>query len=158
MKIREVAIFVGGLLVGAILTSALTTLAGNEDHLVISSDEALSFNHPKLGATATLYLDERVVGAPIDSAYVGLLTVPAGVAIPAHSHENELEIIYVLEGSGTITYSGTSNTVEPGTLFYVPPKTEHSFKVADDQDFKGVQIWTPGGPQVKYYDWDPVLP
>lgn len=42
-----------------------------------------------------------------------------------HSHEESEEIFYFMEGEGVFMLDGERFTVGPGSVVYVPPKTEH---------------------------------
>ena len=155
IKIRIV--FTIGILCGLGIAFAYTGLANEEAKkvkYVVSTEETVSFTHPKSKAVATPYVDEKILGQKVDDIYLGTLVVPAGVEIPGHAHQNETEIIYVLEGTGEMTITGFGTSiVSKGSLVYMPKGTEHSFKVIGDTDVKAVQVWTPGGPQQKYYNW-----
>ena len=65
----------------------------------------------------------------------------AGLKANAAVHENEVEMFYVVEGSGTLVIGGKladksidggeSRRVAKGDFFIVPPNTPHMFTVAE---------------------------
>jgi quercetin dioxygenase-like cupin family protein len=95
---------------------------------------------------ATIYLDSaETKGAPFAAS---ILQMPAGVKVPEHVHANETEMLYVLEGSGTMTIAGTDVAVAPTSVIQIPPNTKHAFVASTA--VKAVQVYTPGGPEQRF--------
>ncbi len=49
-----------------------------------------------------------------------------GASIGLHTHESNSEIIYILQGTGTVLYDETKETVAPGLCHYCPKGHTHS--------------------------------
>lgn len=49
-----------------------------------------------------------------------------GASIGLHTHETNSEIIYLLEGTGTVLYDGEYETLEAGNVHYCPKNHSHS--------------------------------
>ena len=49
-----------------------------------------------------------------------------GASIGLHTHETSSEIIYILEGTGTVLYDGARETVPAGQCHYCPKGHAHS--------------------------------
>ncbi len=82
------------------------------------------------------------------AAYVGWLRAEAGAAVPEHVHDKQAELLYVLEGSGTMTIDGVELPVEVGMGVYIPPGKKHSFKTS--AGLTAVQFYTPSGPEQRF--------
>lgn len=54
---------------------------------------------------------------------MGTATLPPGAAVETHLHEIDEEVLYVIEGTLTVTLAGEEHTVEPGGIVFVPPGT-----------------------------------
>lgn len=57
-----------------------------------------------------------------------------GASIGLHKHETSSEIIYILEGNGTVLYDGQYEEVEKGLCHYCPKGHEHSLINNSDKD------------------------
>ncbi len=100
---------------------------------------------PRVGP-ATIYTDAV---APRDRALAGsVLTLPAHTSIAEHVHANETELLYVLEGSGTLTVNGVALPVTPTSVVQIPKNTRHAF--AAQTSVRAVQIYTPAGPEQQF--------
>jgi mannose-6-phosphate isomerase-like protein (cupin superfamily) len=74
-------------------------------------------------------------------------TVPAGEGVPIHTHLQEDEAYYILEGTFEmydVTHKHTM-TVGPDSYVYVPRNVEHGFKNVGSDTGRMVLIITPGG-------------
>lgn len=67
-------------------------------------------------------------------------------------HAKETEIWYVVEGSYEFNIGGKAVEGGPGTLIAVDAGQPHSFKAKTDG--KLLMIWTPGGFEQFFMDWD----
>jgi putative monooxygenase len=95
---------------------------------------------------ATIYLDSAVYkDAPLSAS---VLQLAAGAKVPEHLHANETELIYVLEGSGTMTIAGQEVAVTSTSVIQIPPNTRHAFSAAEN--VRAVQLYTPGGPEQRF--------
>ncbi|TXN29161.1 cupin domain-containing protein [Lacisediminihabitans profunda] len=70
---------------------------------------------------------------------------PPGFAPPTHRHLVEDEIFYVLSGSAVFFCDGETFDAGPGDTVFLPVGSTHSFRVADDQPFRTLQITVPSG-------------
>ena len=52
--------------------------------------------------------------------------LPVGGSIGEHTHETNSEIIYILEGKGTVLMDGEYEDVEAGVCHYCPKGHTHS--------------------------------
>jgi len=95
---------------------------------------------------ATIFLDSAVYKKAPFSASV--LQLAAGANVPEHVHANETELLYVLEGSGTMTIAGQAIAVTSTSVIQIPPNTKHAFSAASN--VRAVQLYTPGGPEQRF--------
>jgi quercetin dioxygenase-like cupin family protein len=86
------------------------------------------------------------------NAYLGLLRMDAGAAVPVHRDPTE-EYIHVLEGGGTMMIDGQSHAVTAGTTIYMPADAEVSFQNGE-QEMVAVQVFAGPEPSAKYDAWE----
>ena len=96
----------------------------------------------KIGQLEIRYLiDGTVSGAAMG---VFELTVPAGTRVPpAHSHRNNEEIIYVLEGMLRYTVDDETRDLRPGQRMYTPRGSVHAFSNPHGETARALIILTP---------------
>ena len=95
---------------------------------------------------ATIYLDNTIVKKTPMSGEI--LEMAAGTKVPEHVHANETELLYVLEGSGTMTIAGTDVPVTATSVIQIPPNTKHAFVAK--QAVRSLQVYTPAGPEQRF--------
>jgi quercetin dioxygenase-like cupin family protein len=63
-----------------------------------------------------------------------LVSVPAGIEVPEHIHENQDDILYPLKGEAVMWIEGKNTfPLEPGVIVRVPKGTKHKiFEVTED--------------------------
>lgn len=91
-----------------------------------------------------------------ESAYVGLLSLDPGAAIPAHRDATE-EYIHVIEGYGTLTMNGQDHDLGPGSTVYMPAQAEVSF-VNSERPMRAFQVFAGPAPASKYDSWSLAAP
>jgi quercetin dioxygenase-like cupin family protein len=96
----------------------------------------------KIGQLEIRYLmDGTVTGA---GAGMFELTVPPGARVPpAHSHRNNEEIVYVLDGTLRYTVDDEVRDLGPGERMYTPRGSVHAFSNPHDQQARALIILTP---------------
>jgi quercetin dioxygenase-like cupin family protein len=72
------------------------------------------------------------------------LTVGPGARVPpAHSHRDNEEIVYVLEGMLRYTVDDETRDLRPGERMYTPRGSVHAFSNPHDQPARALIILTP---------------
>lgn len=72
------------------------------------------------------------------------LTVPAGARVPpAHSHKDNEEIVYVLDGVLRYTVDDEMRDLKPGERMYTPRGSVHAFSNPHDRPARVLIILTP---------------
>ena len=85
----------------------------------------MSTNETTVGQLGICYL---IDGAATDSMGVFELTVPPGSNVPPpHSHSNNEEIVYVLEGTLRYSVGPESRDLTPGQTMHTPRGVVHGF-------------------------------
>jgi mannose-6-phosphate isomerase-like protein (cupin superfamily) len=87
------------------------------------------------------YLVHRDTGSPDVTQFIG--TIPPGRA-PNHSHVYD-EVIYVLEGRGSVHVEGRSFPIEAGSCLHLPPLLEHALENEGDKPMRVLGIFHPSG-------------
>jgi quercetin dioxygenase-like cupin family protein len=96
----------------------------------------------KIGQLQIRYLmDGTVTGAGM-----GLfeLSVSGGAQVPpAHSHSNNEEVVYVLDGVLRYTVDGETRDLKPGERMYTPRGSVHAFSNPHDAPARALIFLTP---------------
>ncbi len=79
-------------------------------------------------------VDGRNGGSP--DFFVGYEEVAPGSAIPAHSHPDYDEVLFVHQGKGLAMLGSQQRIVTAGATIYIPPKTRISLKNTGSQTLK----------------------
>ena len=87
------------------------------------------------------YLVHRDTGCPDVTQFVG--TIPPGRA-PDHSHVYD-EVIYVVEGHGTLHVEGRAFPIKRGTCMHLPPLLEHALENGGDGLMRVLGVFHPSG-------------
>ena len=85
-------------------------------------------------------------------AFLGLLEMPGGGAVPEHRDPTE-EYIYVLEGSGTITVDGAPHALSPGSAVFMPAGATVSYQNGE-QALVALQVFAGPESAAKYAAWE----
>jgi quercetin dioxygenase-like cupin family protein len=96
----------------------------------------------KVGQLEIRYLiDGTVTGAGVG---VFELTVPAGARVPPpHSHRDNEEVVYVLEGRLRYSVDDETRDLGPGERMYTPRGSVHAFSNPHGHTAKALIILTP---------------
>ena len=141
--VHAVIVVVPGMREGSARAGALPTPeapAGKTMPIVLPTASAKTYG------PATIYVEPATVkGAPLSAS---LLQLPAGANVAEHVHAGETEMLYVLEGSGTMTIAGQQIAITPTSVVQVPPNTRHAFTAATN--VRAVQLYTPAGPEQRF--------
>lgn len=86
--------------------------------------------------------------APDNASSLGAMTLEPRSAVPAHSHRGATEILFIIEGAGTMTVAGRAREVGRLDAIQVPPGVEHAFVASDA--VKAIQFYTPSGPEQRF--------
>ncbi|MBL8706530.1 MAG: cupin domain-containing protein [Rhodospirillales bacterium] len=72
------------------------------------------------------------------------LTVAPGARVPpAHSHTNNEEIVYVIEGTLRYSVDDETRDLKPGERMYTPRGSVHSFSNPHDKPARALIVLTP---------------
>jgi quercetin dioxygenase-like cupin family protein len=104
-------------------------------------EEGVSSMEINAGQLGIRYL---VDGSRTGSMGVFELTVPAGSNVPPpHSHSNNEEIVYVLEGMLRYTVGGETRDLLPGQTMHTPRGTVHGFSNPSDRTARALIVLSP---------------
>lgn len=87
------------------------------------------------------YLVHLDNGCPDLTQFVGV--IPPGRA-PDHSHEYD-EVVYVIEGEGTLHIGGESEPIGPGACMHLPPRVVHALENAGERPMRVLGVFHPSG-------------
>lgn len=86
-----------------------------------------NFNGGELCADMKSFLDEN------NRILLGKLE--PGASIGYHTHENNSEIVYALQGEAQVTIDGITEVLKAGTAHYCPMGHSHGMKNVSDKPF-----------------------
>lgn len=72
------------------------------------------------------------------------IVVPPGMGPPMHTHANDCEFFYVLEGEITFEHPGGTLKGRPGDFVFLPNGGHHAFRNDGDIDAKALIVISPG--------------
>lgn len=138
---RAVVVLVPGGREGVARAGALPA----RDHTVTTSKPALPklllARDAKTYGPATIYLEKAALSA-------SLLRLGADAKVPEHVHAGETEVLYILDGSGTMTVDGVAVAITPTSVVQIPANTKHAFTATSA--VRALQIYTPAGPEQRF--------
>ncbi len=114
--------------------------------------DAKIFTRPN--GSVRLTLDPALTKRPELS--VAVLSLDAGAAVPLHQHATETELLYLLEGAGTMTVAGAEVPVTATAAVQVPPGVPHAFTAS--APVRAIQLYTPAGPEQRFKAPAPAAP
>lgn len=76
---------------------------------------------------------------------MGTQTVAPGCMIREHTHDQNEEVIYVLEGQGTARIEGVDHRIERGSCVYVAVGEKHHFLNPHAEPMTFLWVFAPGG-------------
>ena len=99
---------------------------------------------------ARILLDQSTAPGLKEAAMTELLMLP-GANVAEHTHDTSAELLYVLEGHGTMTLDGKVSEVRAGMAIYIPAGVKHSLIVDTKvEPLRAIQVYTPGGPEQRF--------
>ena len=88
----------------------------------------------------------KTSGLQSNGAFAVLEVVePAGSDSPTEWHKRTTVLIYVLEGTLTLTVGGETNRVGPGGYAYVPPGTVYNYANMSEAPVRYLMVQSPAG-------------
>jgi quercetin dioxygenase-like cupin family protein len=87
------------------------------------------------------YLVNQDLGCLDVTQFVGV--IPPGRA-PMHSHSYD-EIVYVLDGEGTLHLGGRETPLRPGSAMHLPPLVEHCLENTGKGSMRVLGVFHPSG-------------
>lgn len=137
IKGNAVRVTVPGGMEGAARAGALPTplATGKQIYQVLRAAQAKTYG------PAQIFLETGPMAASI-------LSLAAGANVAEHVHAKETEMLYILEGAGTMTIAGQAVAVTPTSVIQIPPNTKHAFTAS--ANLRALQIYTPPGPEQRF--------
>lgn len=87
--------------------------------------EMIFARHPKYD---NVRIATFVTGTDTTTASVCLLEIAAGTAIPVHTHEPQVDSIFIVEGCGEAYVNGKWEKIGPGDYIFAPATEEHGIR------------------------------
>ncbi|MCY4087933.1 MAG: cupin domain-containing protein [Actinomycetia bacterium] len=85
-------------------------------------------------------------GSGSETVAIHYLELKPGEEFAEHSHEESVDVITLIQGSGEIVSGGTVYEVEAGQSILVPPKTLHSARNTGEETFISIDVLVPPDP------------
>jgi len=75
---------------------------------------------------------------------------PGAVVTPAHSHPEEEEVIYIVEGKGEVMIDDRVYPLRTGSVAIFPPKSVHMLKNSEESEMKVICFFSPAADTTMY--------
>ncbi len=85
----------------------------------------------------------RHVLATSKHTQVVIMSIPAGGEIGEETHEDNDQILYLVEGAGQVTLDGVASDYNAGDVVLVPAGTKHNFVNKGDSPMKIITTYSP---------------
>ena len=89
----------------------------------------------------TIFGNIQITTCAGDNVQMSLAHIPAGVAVPEHTHPNE-QVGMIISGDLDFTIAGETRTLKPGDMFRIPGGVPHSV-IARDEPVRVLDIFYP---------------
>lgn len=96
--------------------------------------------HPRFAGVKIAKLVTKDQGHTIG---VTMLEIGSGIEIPIHTHDRELDSIFVLSGKGQAFIDGAWKDIAEGDYILIPATIEHGVKNTSDQVLKLFIVHSP---------------
>ena len=94
-------------------------------------DKEVSYaDHPKFAGVRIAVL---VSGKDTDKVSVCLLKIEAATEIPSHTHDTQVDSIFVASGRGEAYVNGNWRPISEGDYIFVPAGEEHGIRNTGDR-------------------------
>ncbi len=70
-------------------------------------------------------------------------TIPSGSSVGNHTHDTDMEIVYVLQGEATILFDGVEHTYTKGMAHYCQKGHGHSISNKGEEDLVSFNVVAP---------------
>ena len=74
-----------------------------------------------------------------------IIEIQPGRELEAHTHQEEDDAFYIVEGEMTFLFGDEAAPAPPGTFVLVPPGVEHGFRNEGTQPVRMLNIHAPAG-------------
>ncbi len=108
---------------------------------IFYKNEQIAFEpHPRFQDVSIAKLVTKDRGQAIG---VSILEIDAGVEIPIHTHEQELDSIFVISGKGQAFIDGVWQEIKEGDYILIPATIEHGVRNISHQVLKLFIVHSP---------------
>ncbi len=108
--------------------------------IFIKNEEIQFKDHPKFAGVKIAIL---VSSQDTDRASVSMLRLEPGVEIPVHTHDSQVDSIYVLSGQGEAYVNGNWEKIGPGDYIFVPAGEEHAVRNIGHEELRLFIVHSP---------------
>lgn len=81
---------------------------------------------------------------------LGTLDADPTQAVPEHVHTASAEVLWIVDGAGTLRLGDVSQTVQPATFVFIPAGTLHGFVPNGTRPLFAYQLYAPPGPEQRF--------
>ncbi|MFO0693308.1 MAG: cupin domain-containing protein [Polyangiales bacterium] len=125
---------------------------GDGTFTLADGSRAGPFLHRGGALRVSIYFD---AGHGAEWAGLGLLDADPSVDVPEHVHEGSAEVLYFLDGEGTMRLGEREIAIRPGAFAYVPAGVRHGFRPTGARPLRAYQTYAPSGPEQRFRLTDP---
>ncbi len=101
--------------------------------LFFPSDQRRFKDHPRFAGVKIAVLIKQ---ADSDAISVSQVEIAPGIEIPKHTHDSQIDSIYLVSGQGEAFIDGKWTIINSGDYIFVQPDTEHGVRNTGDQPMR----------------------
>ena len=113
-------------------------------HLVSGPDEGTSYWQPQ-PSTGFATVKLHPGNSPINFLSAGIQVLEPGTHVRNHAHQRNDELLFVYEGTGTVTIEGETTPLEPGSAVLFCRQARHRIDNTGTVDMKLFWVFAPPG-------------
>jgi quercetin dioxygenase-like cupin family protein len=98
--------------------------------------------------SARILFDEKVTGNAGMS--MSVLEFGPGYEVNRHQHDGSTEILYVVDGGGTLTVGSESYKFGAEQVLHIPPGQPHAVRFTGSEKTLAIIFYAPGGPEQRF--------
>jgi quercetin dioxygenase-like cupin family protein len=116
--------------------------------VVRSADEVKPLPIPGGKGNVRILFDEKNTGTPALS--VDFIEFAPGAEVARHEHAGTTELLYILDGGGTLTVGNESHRFGAAEVLHIPAGQPHSARFTSNEKTVAIQIYAPAGPEQRF--------
>ena len=128
------------------LTCAISLDDDTENTPIVNETSFALIGLDELATENPIENESQPLVTPVASeknASIYLVQMMPGACIPLHYHKSHDELVYIIEGKGSMEIDGEVYIVQSFDMLYIPSGVIHSLTAIEDENLKVISIFAP---------------